>query len=161
MGLEPRNYNYETALRWTEKHKGVLSSAGFQEIEIACPPEWGGHKGFWTPEHLLVAAVEVCIMTTFLSIAERRKIKFSSYSSKAAGNAQIVNKQFRFSSISIFPKIVLPRGNSVSEARDAIEKAHKTCMVSNSLSTQVFVYPEIITEGEDGKEARLAPAPQA
>jgi len=161
MGLEPRSYKYETALRWTEEHKGVLFSSGFPDVRVACPPEWGGHEGFWTPEHLLVAAVEVCIMTTFLSIADRRKIKLSSYSSKATGDAQIVNKQFRFSSISIFPKIVLCGGHNVSEAQDAIERAHKTCMVSNSLSTPVFVYPEIVVEGEHGKGAKLAPAPQA
>jgi organic hydroperoxide reductase OsmC/OhrA len=143
MQMEPRTYKYESALRWTEAHKGILSSEGFPDVDVACPPEWGGHEGYWTPEHLLVAAVEVCIMTTFLSIAERRQLKITSYSSKAAGDAQIVNKSFRFSGISIFPEIVLCAGESVSQAKAALEKAHKTCMVSNSLSTPVRVHPKI------------------
>jgi organic hydroperoxide reductase OsmC/OhrA len=100
-------------------------------------------------------------MTTFLSIADKRRIKLVSYSSRATGDAQLANKQFRFSSVSVFPRIVLRSGHSIPEAQEAIEKARKTCMVSNSLSTPVFVYPEIIIEGEDGKGAKLAPAPQA
>lgn len=160
MRMEPRTYKYDSALRWTEAHKGILSSKGFPDIDIACPPEWGGHEGFWTPEHLMVAAVEVCIMTTFLSIAERRDISIVSYSSRSAGSAQIVNKMFRFSEISVFPKIVLCAGENIAQAKAVIDKAHKTCMVSNSLSTPVFVNPEILVQGESGEGPKPAPSPQ-
>ena len=74
--LKPRKFPYRTAVRWTEEHKGVISSPDKPDVEVACPPEFGGHEGYWSAEDLFVAAVNTCIMTTFLSLAEKRGIPY-------------------------------------------------------------------------------------
>jgi len=37
--------------------KGLLSSSGKTNIEIATPPEFRGHLVIWSPEDLFVASV--------------------------------------------------------------------------------------------------------
>ncbi|MDI6840610.1 MAG: hypothetical protein QMD71_07170 [bacterium] len=73
--FKPKIYRYKTGTKWTEKHKGILSSEDKQDIEIACPPEFGGHYGCWTPEHLFVSSIEICIMTLNFKINLQPTIK--------------------------------------------------------------------------------------
>jgi len=66
---------YHTNVQWSTQRKGKLSNKGMPTIEIATPPEFpGGHPDIWSPEHLFVASAEICLMTTFLSIAEKSKL---------------------------------------------------------------------------------------
>jgi organic hydroperoxide reductase OsmC/OhrA len=73
-------YNYEVNLSWTENRKGIVSSPVLEKTtEVATPPEFPkGMEGIWSPEHLFVAAIESCLMTTFLSVAENSKLEFTS-----------------------------------------------------------------------------------
>lgn len=52
-------------------------------IEVATPPEFPkGIPGMWSPEHLFTAAVSGCLMTTFLSIAEKSVVSQKESSNK-------------------------------------------------------------------------------
>ncbi|MES1225955.1 MAG: OsmC family peroxiredoxin, partial [Bacteroidota bacterium] len=68
--METTHY-YEVKLNWESDRKGLMSSPVLNSsIEVATPPEFPkGIHGIWSPEHLLVAAVNSCMMTTFLAIA--------------------------------------------------------------------------------------------
>ncbi len=63
---------YEVNLLWESDTRGKLSSPVLPDkIEVATPPEFPqGTKEIWTPEHLFVAAVNSCLMTTFLVVAQ-------------------------------------------------------------------------------------------
>ena len=73
-------FHYEVDLVWQSDRKGTISSPVLSNtIEVATPPEFPkGMPGIWSPEHLLVAAVNSCYMTTFLAIAENSKLPFVS-----------------------------------------------------------------------------------
>ncbi len=72
-------HHYEVDLVWTLDRKGVISSPVLPTtLEVATPPEFPkGIPGIWSPEHLLVGAVNACYMTTFLAIAENSKLELS------------------------------------------------------------------------------------
>ena len=63
---------YDVNVEWNEARKGTMSSSVLTDkIEVATPPQFpNGMNNIWSPEHLLVAAVNSCLMTTFLAIAE-------------------------------------------------------------------------------------------
>jgi len=61
-------YFYDTEVEWTCDRKGDLRSPGRPSIDVTAPPEFKGADGFWTPEHLYVASVNACFVTTFLAI---------------------------------------------------------------------------------------------
>lgn len=149
MRLEPKQYRYETAVRWAAEHRGVMSAPGKPEVEVACPPEFGGEAGHWSPEDLFVSSVNVCLMTTFISIAERERIEFISYESGASGLATIAGRELRFVEITIKPKIVVRDERSREKSARALEKARSLCMVTLSIKPQMVIDADI----------RLAPGP--
>ena len=86
--MADERHTYTTSLKWVAQRKGTLSSEGLPQVEVATPPQFpGGHPGIWSPEHLFVAAAEVCLMTTFLAIAETSKLEYTEYSSAGRGVA--------------------------------------------------------------------------
>jgi peroxiredoxin-like protein len=146
MQFKPRLYAFSTSLAWTEGKKGLLSSVGKRPVEIACPPEFGGPGGFWSPEDLLVASVEVCVMTTFLHLMGRRKIQLASFSSSTEGMAGLENGEFRFVSIAVRAHITVARSGDVPVATRCIENAARECMVSRSLRCPVHVEHNILVQ---------------
>jgi organic hydroperoxide reductase OsmC/OhrA len=71
-------HSYEVDLNWINDRLGVIYSPDLNdEINIATPPQFPkGIDKIWSPEHLFTAAVNSCLMTTFLSIAENSKLEF-------------------------------------------------------------------------------------
>jgi peroxiredoxin-like protein len=131
-------HTYTTKLEWKETRKGVISAEGLPTLEVATPPEFpGGIEGFWSPEHLFVAAAEVCLMTTFLAIAENSKLEFVSYSSEAVGTLEKTDEGFRITKIVIRPHVVIEDDGLADRARRIVEKAEHHCLVSNSMKTQI------------------------
>jgi organic hydroperoxide reductase OsmC/OhrA len=62
------------------ERRGNLRSPNLPALEVVAPPEFQGHEGSWTPEHLYVASVSSCFMTTFLAIAQNSKLEVVSFS---------------------------------------------------------------------------------
>ncbi len=67
---------YEVSVKWQADRKGVMSSPVLNEkMEVATPPQFPkGMEGIWSPEHLFVAAINSCLMTTFLSIEKTQSL---------------------------------------------------------------------------------------
>ena len=85
---------YNVNVNWKQDRHGILSSPELDRIddknsnhiEVATPPEFPkGMPGIWSPEHLFTAAVNSCLMTTFLAIAENSKLEFINFSCKSKG----------------------------------------------------------------------------
>ncbi len=143
MGLEPRIYIYSTSLRWTGEHKGRLSCEGKPDIEVACPPEWGGHPGIWSPEDLFVSSLEVCTMTTFLFLLEKQRGALVSYESQATGTAKMVRGSFVFDDVAVEVSVKVPTEGDVAKAARAFEEIGGLCLVTNSVKCRVMVKPKI------------------
>jgi len=139
---------FSTSVQWTEQKKGALGSAQLPGIAVATPPAFpGGHEGLWSPEHLYTAAAEVCLMTTFLAIAENSKLPFLSYSSTAEGLLEKTAEGYRMTQILIKPRVAVPGEEHVERARRVLEKAEKHCLISASMKTVVRSEPEVLVGG--------------
>jgi peroxiredoxin-like protein len=143
MESKPKVYLYHTAVKWTEQRKGLISCAGKPDVPVATPPEFKGHDGIWSPEDLFVAAANICLMTTFLSVAERAGLVFASYESEAEGKLELVDGKFQFTAITLKPVITLPAGGDAAKAKELIEKAEANCLISNSMKAHVTLIPTI------------------
>ena len=139
---------YKTSLRWEAERRGSLSSAGLPDLAVATPPQFpGGHPGIWSPEHLFVAAAEVCLMTTFLAIAENSKLEYLEYSSEAEGLLEKTDQGFMITEITIRPRVVIKDSSAVERARRIIEKAEQHCLISKSMKTRVSIEPNVVIAG--------------
>ena len=143
MDVRSKVHTYHTSVKWTEQRKGVISCAGKPDIQVATPPEFKGHEGIWSPEDLFVASANICLMTTFLAVAERAGLTFSSYESAAEGKLELVDGKFQFTAITLKPTITLATITDVVKAKELIEKAETNCLISNSMKAKVCLEPTI------------------
>lgn len=142
-----KRFIYRTKIKWDGVKKGLLSSPDKPDLKIATPPEFKGHAGIWTPEDLLVASVNSCIMTTFLYYAQREGLEFISYESEAEGVLGRVDNQLMFSEIKITPQLLIKQDSDIQKAEKIIELSEKNCLISNSIKSEVKVTPKISIQG--------------
>jgi organic hydroperoxide reductase OsmC/OhrA len=143
--IRPKSFTYQTALEWKGNRRGMLSSEGKPSLAVSSPPEFKGEPGFWTPEDLFVAAVEVCHMATFLSFAQRKGVAIESYRSSARGTLEFIDGDYRFTRIVLTPEIAITNRTEEVDVHVLLRDAHKHCLVSNSVNTVVEVNPTIKT----------------
>lgn len=137
-------FYYNTKVKWEEGRIGLLSEETLPEIKVATPPEFPkGVPNIWSPEHLFVASVNVCFMTTFLAIAENSKLQFNSFQSSAKGTLEKVEGKFMISEITLEPEVEIEDDSQRERAERILEKSEKACLISNSIKTKVNLKPII------------------
>lgn len=141
--VKSKQFIYKAKLKWKKERKGLLACQNKPIIEVTTPPEFKGHPGFWTPEELLVASVNACIMTTFLYYAEKNKLSFLSYESSVEGILERVENKFMFSTVEVNPKILVSSEDDIEKAKNLLKTSERNCFISNSLKAKIILKPEI------------------
>jgi peroxiredoxin-like protein len=136
---------YEVQLNWEAERKGLISSPVLQsDIEVATPPEFPkGIPGIWSPEHLLVAAVNSCLMTTFLAIAENSTFEFISFTCNASGKLEKIDGKYMISEITLSPELTVKNNDDRDKALKILEKSEKACLISNSIKSKIIFNPGV------------------
>jgi organic hydroperoxide reductase OsmC/OhrA len=136
---------YHTSVRWETQRKGVLSAPDLADFVTATPPQFpGGHAGFWSPEHMFVASIEACIMTTFLAIAENSSLDFKEYRSTAQGIVDKTEGGYIFIEVTVKPRVVIGEERLRDRTLRILEKSEKACLVSRSVKTPISLQPEVV-----------------
>ena len=137
-------YYYETEVEWISGRACTLGAPGMPDIEVATPPEFQGNVGTWTPEHLFVASVSCCYVTTFLAIAELSKLEFAGISCGATGTLEkLEGSGYEVTEITLRPNLVLNHPRDLERAGRILEKAERNCLISKSIKTVVRVKPQV------------------
>jgi peroxiredoxin-like protein len=137
---------YDVSINWKQDRVGVASSEVLpSNIEVATPPEFPkGVAGVWSPEHFFVAAVNSCLMTTFLAIAENSKLEFQSFQSKAIGKLEMIEDKLMISTITLMPTVQIADELQKERAEKVLHKAAAACLITNSIKSKIIFLPEII-----------------
>lgn len=127
---------YATQYTWQgPKTQGRLSIDGHADLNTGSPHD----SDRLDPEHMLLAAAEVCLANTVIAIATHSKLELLGYSSRAEGELEFVDKAgYRFKNIAIVPELTVPPGKE-QLAQRVIDKSHRACLVARSLNCQVDV----------------------
>lgn len=134
--------HYETQFTWQGAGaNGLLTADGRPGLETGSP-----HDGDrYSPEHLLLAAAEVCLANTVQVIGAHSRLDIAAYRSHAEGELEFVPKAgYRFKKILIRVELGVASGQESLAAR-VVEKSHKACLVARSLACPVDVEPTITT----------------
>jgi len=138
-------HEYESSMEWTGGKEGKATAPGLPDLAVASPPEFGGPGGSWTPEHMFVASANVCVLLTFVAIAEFSKLGVRTASSSARGRLEKAEgKGFAFSAIDVTLRIQLEKESDRERAERIVQKAEAACLVSSSMKTPVTVTPEFL-----------------
>lgn len=138
-------HHYEVKVHWQSHRKGVMSSPVLHStMEVATPPEFAkGMPGIWSPEHLLVAAVNSCLMTTFLAIAENFKFEFINFESDADGTLEKVDGKYMMTEVLLSPILTIAPDADKEKAIRILEKSEAACLISNSVKAKITFKPQI------------------
>lgn len=139
---------YEVNLLWNAATQGTVSSPVIaSKIEVVTPPEFpNGIKEKWTPEHLFVAAVNSCLMSTFLLVADNSKFEFISFESNAIGKIEKIDGKFAVTEIVLKPTLIIPATQNEAKAKRVLEMSEKACAIANSIKTKITLEPIITTK---------------
>ena len=142
-------YFYSTNIAWTGERHGDLCAPVLPCLQVDAPPEFKGHEGVWTPEHLFVGAINSCFMTTFVAIAENSKLDFVDFDCKATGK---LKKQdgagLMMTLIVLRPRLTIRDARDEERAFRILQKAERHCLIANSVKTTIRLEPEIkVAEG--------------
>jgi peroxiredoxin-like protein len=142
--MKPLPHIYRVHVAGGAGSYALLSETGLPDLQCAPPADFDGPGDAWSPEHLLLAAVESCFLFTFHAIARASKLSFESLDLSGEGIVDRKEGITRFSAIVLRPKLRLAADNDRERAMRILEKSERGCLVSASLSTPVRLEPEII-----------------
>lgn len=140
--MEQETWVYHNDLKWKGEKKADLKFVeSRQKIEVATPPEFGGHRDIISPEDLFVSSANVCFMTTLLGTIKNMGVELISYEAEAEGILETVDKMKIFTKIIIRPKIKAKE--TKEKIKMILDHAEKRCLVANSMRTKVIIEPQI------------------
>lgn len=140
--MKPLPHRYEVRITGGPEGYARLSSPGVPELRTAAPAEFDGPGDAWSPEQLLLAAVQACFLLTFRAVAKASGLDVTALSVDAEGVVDRANGVTRFTEIVLRPRLALPAGVDTVRVRRALEKAERACLVSASLATPIRLEPE-------------------
>lgn len=134
-----KEHFYQVKVDWNQDRKGTLSSNVIDEkITIATPPEFPkGEANVWSPEHYFVAAINGCLMTTFLAVAENFKLNFVNFESDAEGKLEMIDRKFMMSEVVLKPTVTVYNEADIDLAKKVVEKSENACLISNSVNSKI------------------------
>ena len=143
--MKPLPHVYHAQLVGAAEGYAVVSVPGIPELRTAPPADFDGPGDAWSPEHLLLAAVETCFLFTLQAVARASKLEFTSLHLEANGTVDRKEGATRFTEIVLRPRLTLPAGGDRNRAMRVLEKSEKACLISASLSTPIRLEPEIVS----------------
>jgi organic hydroperoxide reductase OsmC/OhrA len=138
--------HYYTAVAMGAKDGVVtLAAPGLPDLATAPPAEFDGPGDLWSPETLLVGAVVDCFILTFRSVARAAQLDWHGIRCEAEGVLDRVERVTRFTKVQLNVILDLTQGSDCTRAQQALEKAKKGCLITNSLNAEVHFGMEIRT----------------
>lgn len=142
--MKPLPHVYDVGLVGGPAGYATVSVEGAPELRSAPPRDFDGPGDAWSPEHLLLAAVEACFLFTLRAVAQASRVEFTALELSATGTVERTDGTLRFTEIVLRPRLTLGPGADRDRALRALAKSEKTCLVSASLSTPIRIEPEIV-----------------
>jgi peroxiredoxin-like protein len=141
--MKPLPHHYVVQLTGGAAGDAMLSVDGIPTLRSAPPLDFGGPGDAWSPEHLLLAAVETCFLFTLQAVARASKLDFTALRLSSEGTVDRQDGVTRFTEIVLRPRLTLPPGGDRDRALRVMQKSEQGCLVAASLSTPIRLEPEI------------------
>ena len=121
----------------------MLTSRGVPALRSASPAEFDGPGDRWSPETLLVGAVADCFILTFRPVARASKLSWISLRCDVTGTLDRIERAMQFTHVTVTAHLAVPPGVDPHQARLALEKAERNCLISNSLKAAIELKAEV------------------
>jgi organic hydroperoxide reductase OsmC/OhrA len=144
----PFPHRYSTTIVRAGTSRGSIQAAPRPTISGGAPPEFGGDATLWSPEHLLMASLGLCLETTFEAFAARDRLPLTGWTANVEGTLDRTPAGLAFTRIVVRVDVTVDAG-AEDRARAVLARAEKACIVSAALRVPLEI------------EATVAAAPDA
>ena len=129
-------HEYEAFLEWVGAGPATATAGLRPPIEVGPPPEFGGDAAHWSPEHLLLSALNGCLQATFAAITQAQHLPVKRYGSVARATLARADQGVGFTSFDLSLTVV---GDAEDEERlrAAVLLAKQRCFVAGALRLPV------------------------
>lgn len=138
----PHRYHVTAAAAEAEREV-QLTADRLAPLRSASPAEFDGPGDRWSPETFLTAAVGDCFILTFRAVARASKLPWTSLRCEVTGTLDRVDRVTQFTAVEVRAHLAVPAGVDPEAARRALDKAERSCLISNSLKAAVHLESEI------------------
>jgi organic hydroperoxide reductase OsmC/OhrA len=139
-----KQYVYRVSAASTAVRSGIATAEEIHpSIAFSAPPEFQGEPGQWTPEHLFLASVVGCFVSTFSGMAQLSKFAFLSLELEAEGILGRDEGGWRFTQVNLRPRLKIAQEKDRERANRLLEKTEKACLVVRSINSKVILEPKI------------------
>lgn len=111
-------------------------------LEGGPPPELQGDPARWSPEHLLVSALGLCLFTTFEAFARRERLEVLGWRETVTGVLDRTMLGVAFTGFTIDVDLDVADGD-VDRARDVLARAKRHCIISRAVVAPITIEPRI------------------
>jgi organic hydroperoxide reductase OsmC/OhrA len=134
----PFPHHYDAMLTWNGHGPAAIGSQGRPTIAGGAPPEFDGEPGRWSPEHLLLASLNLCLQATFESLARRKGLEVAAYRSHAVATLAPIPDGLGFTYLALEVEIEA-RPEDHNDVRDTLMHAKHHCIVARALNAPVHM----------------------
>jgi peroxiredoxin-like protein len=131
--MQPYPHHYAVVASSGAEGDVSLAAEQLPTLASAPPAEFGGPGDRWSPESLLVAAVADCFILTFRAIARASKLSWVSLRCEVEGTLDRVERVTLFTGFLVRASLRIPAGANEEQAQRLLERAEKSCLITNSL----------------------------
>lgn len=140
-------HDYHVKVMATAPKTGLLEAPADElpQLQVSSPPEFGGPEHTWSPEHLFVASIAACLMTTFQALAHSSGIEVLEYTDHSVGHLQRAeNGLYSIDQVTLRPTVVVSETSSVDKTIRLLVKAEKVCLIGRSVSSGRVLEPSVL-----------------
>jgi organic hydroperoxide reductase OsmC/OhrA len=137
MAIAPFPHHYEVALELDQ-----LTAPPRSPIHGGAPPQFGGADTVWSPEELLLAAVLLCVKTTFDAYASRQSLPILAWSGRVDGTLDKAPHGPELTSVHVELTIATTTGNEM-RVHDLVRTVERSCIISRALEPTVTISADV------------------
>ncbi len=131
-------HHYEVKLSSPRQGGAELYAAAAPPILAGAPMEFGGRDTWWSPEHLLLSSLSLCLQTTFEAIAAKARLTVRRYECEAKATLDRTEAGLVFTEIRLHVDIEVSPEDA-ERAPKLLASAKKHCLIANALRPVVTV----------------------
>ena len=137
----PFPHRYSASLSRTFASRARMEAPPRPALDGGPSPELDGDVNAWSPEHMLLSSLGLCMLTTFEAFAARDGIDVLSWDARASGTVEQTPEGLMFTSIVL--ELDMELTGNVDRVEATLEDAKQYCLVLNSLRIPVVVEAQV------------------
>jgi organic hydroperoxide reductase OsmC/OhrA len=142
----PFPHRYSASLCRTFASRARIEAPPRPALHGGPSPELDGDLHAWSPEHMLLSSLGLCMLTTFEAFAARDGIELLAWHAQVHGTVEQTPEGPTFTSIVL--ELDIDIAGDVDRFEDTLEDAKRYCLVQNALRVPVVVETAIRTPGD-------------